>query len=239
MAKTKGKVAPRRPRRRRSPWVMLAAAGVGVVLAGAIIAVMLITQGGGSAGGDKAPPDISVNAVGRTLGNASAPVTIIEYADFQCPYCKRAAANIEPQIERDFIEPGKASLEFRHFPIVDRNDPGRESHLAAYAAECANEQGKFWEYYQVLFANQKAENAGDFTKPKLEGFAKDLGLNEEQFNSCLESEKYSQVVEQMKKEGEAQGVTGTPTFFINGVKLQAADYSSFKRAIEQALRNAQ
>jgi len=238
MAKTKGKVIPRRPRRRRNPWLVLAAAGAGVVVAGVIIAVMIISQGGGD-GGDKAPPDITVNAVGRTLGNASAPVTIIEYADFQCPWCKRAAANIMPQIERDFIEPGKASLEFRHYPIVDRNGPGKESHWAAYAAECANEQGKFWEYYQTLFANQKGENEGDFTKPKLEGFAKDLGLNEEQFNSCLESEKYSDVVAQMQKEGEAQGVTGTPTFFINGVKLQAADYSSFKRAIEQALRNAE
>lgn len=178
--------------------------------------------------------DLAASTRGRTLGDASAPVEIIEYADFQCPYCKRAAQNIVPRLVQDYVNTGKASFEYRHFPIVDQAAKNKESHWASYASECANEQGKFWDYDATLWNNQKAENKGDFAKSKLEGFASDLGLDMSAFTPCLESDRYTDIVDQTMKQGEDQNVDGTPTFFINGQKLQSLTYSDFQKAVDQA-----
>ncbi len=178
--------------------------------------------------------DLSACARGRTLGDPSAPVKIIEYADFQCPYCKRAQQSIVPRLVQDYVNTGKASLEYRHFPIVDRAARNKESHWAAEASECANEQSKFWDYDAVLWNNQKAENKGDFLKPKLEGFASNLGLDMSAFTPCLESDRYADIIDQTMKQGDDQKVDGTPTFYINGKKLQSLTYSDFQKAVDQA-----
>jgi len=160
-------------------------------------------------------------------GDPDAPVTIIEFSEFQCPFCKRYVDQTYPQILKDYIETGKVKYVFRDFPL------GFHPHAkpAAMASECAHEQDKFWEYHDELFENN--ENLGDDLYLQI---AADLGLDIEQFQTCLESEKYSEEVDKDLADGQKYGISGTPGFFINGKLISGAQpYSVFKDAIEQAL----
>jgi protein-disulfide isomerase len=168
------------------------------------------------------PPTIPVRAEGPTRGPVNAPVTIVEFSDFGCPYCRRAAATLE-QVLESYGE--KVRLVYRHYPLQPN------SQRAAEAASCANENGKFWPYHDLLFANQNAHADAD-----LKRYAKDVGLDEQIFATCLDSGRGSKIVEQDAADGDAAGVTGTPSFFINGRPLSGAlPFDAFKQAIEEAL----
>lgn len=124
---------------------------------------------------------------------------------------------------------------FRHFAFL-----GPESQWAAVASECANEQGRFWEYYDKVFAEQAGENAGAFSKENLKRFAGELGLDTGRFNQCLDSEKYRDAVQQETLAGQQRGVRGTPTLFVNGRLIErGADYAVLKAAIEAELSKAE
>lgn len=167
----------------------------------------------------------------NTMGDPNAPVYIIEYGDFQCPYCLKFWTESEQQLIEEYVNTDKVYFEYRSFPIL-----GTESNWAAEGAYCAGDQGKFWEYHDTLFTNWIGENVGDFTKDKLIKYAKALDLNMDEFEACINQEKYKGAVEQDKAAGEASGVTATPTFFINGVKIEGAQpYSILRQFIEQAL----
>jgi predicted DsbA family dithiol-disulfide isomerase len=171
------------------------------------------------------PPTIAVRAEGPSRGPADAPVTIVEFSDFGCPYCRRAATTLE-QVLETYGE--KVRLVYRHYPLQPN------SQRAAEAASCANESGKFWPYHDLLFANQDAHADAD-----LKRYAKDVGLDEQAFAACLDSGRGTTVVEQDTADGDAAGVTGTPSFFINGRPLSGAlPYDALKRAIEEALAKA-
>ncbi len=160
-------------------------------------------------------------------GSASAPVTIIEFSDFQCPYCGRFFTDTLPQIEQNYIDTGKAKLIYRDFPLSFH--PNAEP--AAEAADCAGEQGKFWEMHDKLFGNQASLSDANYRQ-----WAADLGLDTTQFNSCLDSKKYASEIQNDIQDGQAAGVSGTPTFFINGNKVVGAQpYSVFEQAIDAAL----
>jgi len=165
------------------------------------------------------------------LGEKQAKVTIIEFADFQCPFCKRLFDESISQIKKDYIDTGKVKLYFRHFAFL-----GEESNWAGEASECANEQGQFWQYHDYLYQNQGGENVGAFSKDNLKGFAAALGLNTSQFNTCLDGGKYAKTVQDDVSAGQTAGVTGTPTMFINGTMLVGAEpYTNIKAQIEKAL----
>lgn len=151
---------------------------------------------------------------GTTLGDPKAPITVEEYADFQCPVCGQFARQALPQIESKYINSGKVRLVFHHFQFI-----GEESIKAGEAAECAGEQGKFWEYYDTLFANQGGENAGAYSNPNLINFADQLKLDTAAFTTCLNSDKYRAQIQRDTNDGQARGVTGTPTLFINNQKV--------------------
>src|SRR5581483_2395204 len=127
-------------------------------------------------------PPSPINA-GRVLGQADAPITIDEYADFQCPICRRAELLIR-QIAPQYIDTGKVKIVYHNFAFI-----GAESVQAAQAAECANDQGKFWEYAGYLFDHQTGENVGAFSNANLKQFAQDLNLDTTTFNACLDSGK--------------------------------------------------
>ncbi len=153
---------------------------------------------------------------GLTCGQANAPVTIDVYADFQCPFCARADGVLQ-QLAPQYIDTGKVKLVYHNFPII-----GPESETAAQAAECAGDQNKFWTYANYLFTHQNGENTGAFSPDTLKGFAAQLGLNQNTFNSCLDGGKYAAAVKQQAAEGQQRGVRATPTFFINGKKYEGA-----------------
>lgn len=162
------------------------------------------------------------------LGDSNAPVTIIEFSDFQCPYCGRFYAQVEPRIRQEYVDRGIVRLGYWHFAFL-----GAESQWAAEASECAAEQGAFWEYHDYLFEHQNGENKGAFSKDNLKQFAADLELDTVAFNECLDSGRYADLVQSFTQMGRQIGVQSTPTFVVNGVPvLGAQPFEAFQQVIE-------
>jgi protein-disulfide isomerase len=168
---------------------------------------------------------------GRTLGPENAPVLIEEYSDFQCPYCAQFALQTLPQLEDTYIAGGQVRFVSHYFAFI-----GDESIRAAEAVECANEQGRVWDYMDTLWVNQHGENRGAFADSYLKSFADGLGLNTLEFGTCLDTRRYRATVTQETNEGRNRGVTSTPTFFINGKMVPGAKpFEGFQQEIEAAL----
>jgi protein-disulfide isomerase len=175
------------------------------------------------------PPVVEVAAAGRPArgGGPNAPVTIIEFSDYQCPFCKRAEESVE-KVMKEYGD--KVRLVFRDFPLPMHP----QARPASEAAACANDQGKFWEYHAKLFANQSA-----LADANLKAYAKDLGLDAAKFDKCVADKKHAKKVEEDIAEGSKVGVTGTPAFFINGRMLSGAQpFEKFKEVIDDELANA-
>ena len=170
-------------------------------------------------------PRIDVEAKGPSRGPTNAPVTIVEFSDFQCPYCGREY----PVIERLMKEyDGKLRLVFRHYPL----DFHPFAQKAAEAGACAQEQGKFWELHDKMFTNQ-----GKLAVADLKGYAKLLGMDAPKFDKCLDSGEKKALVDDDLKAGSAAGVNGTPAFFINGIFVNGAQpYEHMKQAVDRELR---
>lgn len=161
-------------------------------------------------------------------GEKNAKVTIVEFSDFQCPYCGRFYEQTLPSIQKDYIDTGKVKLAFRHFPLDNIHDYAIP---AAEASECANEQGKFWEYHDEIFENQ-----GLLNNEVLSTWAKDIGLDVEKFDKCMKDGKYKSKVQKDMSEGSSYGVRGTPAFFINGkILVGAQPFAAFKQSIDAEL----
>ena len=163
-------------------------------------------------------------SVGPVKGPASAKVTIIEFSDFQCPFCSQ----VQDTLKQVFTTyPTQVKVVFRNFPLPMHEN----AEAAAEAALCANEQGKFWEYHDKLFSNQDKLSVTD-----LKQYAVSLGLDTGKFNSCLDSKKYQEAVQKDTSAGQAVGVSGTPSFFINGKLIPGAlPFDSFKQIIDEEL----
>jgi protein-disulfide isomerase len=162
-------------------------------------------------------------------GDAKAPVTIIEYSDFQCPYCGRFVQDAYPQIEANYIKTGKAKLIFKDFPLSFHP----YAQKAAVAGKCVLEQGndKFWKYHDAVFTNQAQLNDDNI---KL--WASQAGADMTKFNACVASGKMDAIIQQEQQEGQQAGVTGTPSFTINGkLVVGAQPFSAFQTAIDAAL----
>jgi protein-disulfide isomerase len=161
------------------------------------------------------------------LGDPDAPVTIIEFSDYECPFCGRHFDQTYDQIKTEYVDTGKVKIVFKDFPLSFHENAQK----AAEAAECAGEQGKYYEMHDKLFENQNALDVAS-----LKTYAKEIGLKTADFNTCLDSGAMADEVQKDFSDGQAAGVTGTPGFFINGVKLTGAQpYSAFKAAIDAEL----
>lgn len=171
-------------------------------------------------------------------GRADARLTLIEFSDFQCPYCARFYSETLPLIEKEFIQTGKVRMVYRDFPLAQVHP---EAQKAAEAAQCAGEQGKYWQMHDKLFDNQKALGLARIKK-----YARELGLSGNRFDECLDSDRYREEVQKDLRDGQAAGVQGTPSFFlgrtqqgknINGIIIRGArPYIAFKQAFEQMLQ---
>lgn len=200
-----------------------------VALAVIVVAGFAILGQGGS--GTTPPQAIEVSS-DKNIGAPNAPVVVVEYADFQCPYCQQFALGPEQQLRKEYVDTGKVRFAFRHMAFI-----GTESVWAAEAAECANEQGRFWDYHDKLYQEQGGENTGTFSQDNLKRFAAALGLNTQQFNQCLDTNKYEAKVQQEIAEGQQLGVASTPTLFVNGQLIKnGSDYQVLQAAIEVTLK---
>jgi protein-disulfide isomerase len=225
----------RQREQQRNRWMV-----IGVVVIGALLVAWVLISS------LKPPKVTAVTSFERpkvdfnATGDPNAPITITEFSDFQCPYCKRFSDETEQQLVETYVASGQVRFIYRSFGLF----VGPESQAAAEAAYCAGDQGKFWEYHDILFANHTGENVGDFTTRKLQAFAKTLGLDTNAFNSCLDGGKHAQRVTQDGIDGQAAGITATPSFVmtytVNGqVKTKliegAQPFSAFQTEIEAAL----
>jgi protein-disulfide isomerase len=177
--------------------------------------------------------------VGRSpsLGKPDAPVTVIEFSDYQCPFCERFFTGTLPALKKDYIDTGKVRYVFRDFPLDSIHPQARK---AAEAAHCAGEQGKYWEMHDRLFKNQRA-----LMVENLKGLARDLGLNVDGFDSCLDQGKYANTVSEHLAAGSAVGVTGTPSFFVGktgedgtleGINIRGSQpITAFRQVIDRLL----
>lgn len=184
--------------------------------------------------------DFAAAADAPVLGSPNAPVTVIEFADFQCPFCKAFHDLIFDRLKRDFIETGKAKFVFQDFAFL-----GQESTDAAAAARCAHDQGKFWEYFDALYAAQTGENIGNFSEANLLALGSSVGVVQSEFTACVTSKLGApQVQAETERAGQA-GISATPTLLINGKVLEGiapefADkyYADLSNTINEAWENS-
>jgi len=177
-----------------------------------------------------------------TKGIKNAPITIIEFSDFQCPFCARFQIQTLPLILEQYVETGKVKFVFRDFPIQSSHPNAMP---AAAASECADEQNKFWQYHDMLFENQGIWNKMDFTSAitVFKEYAIELELNQEQFNACLDSGKYVNEINNDLTDGRNYEITGTPGFFIGNEKIGfvkvngAQPFEVFQGIIESQLNS--
>lgn len=185
------------------------------------------TQTGAPAGATKV-----MGRLANTIGAEGAPVTIIEYSDFNCGFCKKFHNETLSRIIEEYVDSGKVKLSYKHYPFL-----AQSSLWKAEAAECAAEQGKFWGYHDALFADKVTAQGDETTiKQALSTLASELQLDVNKFNACMSAGKVTALVQADAGEGEQMGVRGTPSFLINGTPLVGAQpYEAFKQAIDAAL----
>lgn len=185
-------------------------------------------------------------AEGASMGDPNAPIQMVEYSDFQCPFCDRHYTDTEPLLEQYYIDTGKVLFTYKSAGnFVSRNSGRTESQDAAAAAYCAADQGKFWDMHDALFVNNRdVENQGSFTSRRLTAIAESVGLDMAEYQDCFDSGKYEERVQDDLAEATAAGLNGTPffviTYTVNGeTKTQTIDgaqpFSEFQVTLEAIL----
>jgi protein-disulfide isomerase len=178
------------------------------------------------------------------LGNPDAPITILDFSDFQCPNCGRYVKNTEPILNETYIQTGKVSLVYKYFPVV-----GFDSMNPALAGQCSQEQGLFWQFHKLLFANQKPIDSGWVSKDNLKNFASQIsGLDLQKFSECLDSERYKDHINKDLEMAKKFQLRATPSFIIVKNEYDRTDpdiltgahpFPSFAAIIEDKLENKQ
>jgi len=170
------------------------------------------------------------------LGKADAVVTIIEFGDYQCPLCRAFWRETLPRIKKEYVETGRVRIVFRDFPIQDIHP---EATVTAMASECAEDQGKFWEFHDKVFREQdrRGRDVVRYNVRDVKRWAADVGLEAAAFNECLDSERHKAEVLKDYQDGAGIGMNGTPVFFINGRALVGAHpFTTFQKIIEEELK---
>ena len=224
-----------------------------VLIGGAVVFATVYKGGSGESGGTAAANNqqgaptvpgavMTLTSRDAVLGSSTAPVTMIEYGDYQCPYCgEQFFAQTEPLIVQNYVNTGKVKFVFRDFSFL-----GAESDAAANAAQCANDQGKMWPYHDALYSAKVAddqkggtEDDGFFSTAELIKLGQQVGLNMTTFTSCVDNNSDAGVVTQERTNASSFGVNSTPTFYINGTQvLGAQPYAQFQQVLDAAVAAA-
>lgn len=225
---------------------------IGMIIIGALLVafVLIYPQVKPMAAIQTVTPVERPNVERNRTGDPNAPVKLVEFSDFQCPFCRRFWEQTEPLIIENYVRSGKVLFTYRsagNWVSNNLRQGGVESENAAMAAYCAADQNRFWEYHDALFANFLGEDVGSFTPRRLQAIAESVGLDVGTFNSCLSSGKYRAQVQQDFEDARAAGITGTPyfviTYTVNGQEKTltvegAQPFSVFQQQLDQALREA-
>ena len=208
-----------------------------VALVGA--GVLLYQMRGGGAKAATAPVPVVIDPAelsrvqGISLGRADAPVVLYEFADFQCPACGQYASMVAPLIKERLVETGKVRYVYYDFPLIGLHP---NAFLSSRAGRCANEQGKFWPYHDVLYGRQPTWAAMSDPTDFFVELSGEVGLDEGAFESCLRSDRFAEEVTRSLRLGESLGVQGTPSFFINGKRIDnPPTFSELERLVEQEM----
>ncbi|HKJ03063.1 MAG TPA: DsbA family protein, partial [Longimicrobiales bacterium] len=180
------------------------------------------------------PTQLMSLAQGITKGDANAPITIVEFADYSCPGCGAFALQVKPQLDLQFVQTGKAKFVYYDFPLVSIHP---HSFLAARAARCANSMGKFWEYQDQLFRNQPSWSVKPAVEGDLLGFAAAVGLDQGDFEACLKSDQFADVVSANLRLAEELGINGTPTIMMSRGNGMARRLTNFDFASIESVAN--
>jgi protein-disulfide isomerase len=179
-------------------------------------------------------------AQGVTKGDADAPVTIVEFGDYQCPGCGGFALSVEPQIDLALVQTGKVKFVYYDFPLTQIHP---HAFLAARAARCAQDQDKYWEYHGTLFRNQSTWAAMQNAVGKFIDYSEDVGADRDAFEACLRSDRHADVVSANMRLGYELGVNGTPTIMVNGNgqlrRINNNDFQSIQAAVDQVAQSAE
>lgn len=224
-APSKGRPAPKK--QALSPAILLGLlAAALLVVAGIVILAVRAANA----------PLVATERVGEgtAWGPADAPVQIVDFSDFGCSHCSNFGLNQGKQLRAEYEATGKVRFEYKH--MIINGQPTRD---AANAAECAADQGRFWDYHDALFT-RAGTTANPFTKPLLKRYAAELGLDSATFDACVDGDLHSATVAATESEARSKGINATPTFFINGKKIEGAlPYAQFKAEVDAALAVAQ
>jgi protein-disulfide isomerase len=221
---------------------------IGLIVVGALLLVLVFIWPQFQGAGDISIPTPNAalpQADGLSLGDPNALVVIDVFEDFQCPACQFFTQSIKPLIVKYLVETGKARLVFHNYPFIDGEGAsnGGESDQAANASMCASEQDKFWEMEEVIYANWNGENQGNLSNVRLKAMAEGIGLDMGAFNSCFSDNKYKADIQADFDLGQEMGVRGTPSVFVNGVKVgqdgKIATYQEIATAVEQIVNSTQ
>ena len=155
-------------------------------------------------------PDVLIKNGSPILGSVDAPLTLVEFGDYQCSFCKRHFDQTHDLIMKNYVETNKVKIVFKDLIVT----PGKDSMYAAHAAHCAKDQGMFWKYHDMLYNNWEGESTGWVTTDNLNKFAKNIGLDINKFSKCMSEDKWMELINASKDDANALGVTGTPSFFL-------------------------
>ncbi|CAN5650229.1 thioredoxin domain-containing protein [soil metagenome] len=217
-------------REREKRRVVLAALG-GVIAIAVIVAFLILRDDGEPGVKTGAAIDGAIPSSGLTIGDPNAPVTLVEYADFQCTACAQMNADGMPSLLQEYVATGKVALTF-----VPNSILGEESDAAIEAALCANDQGQFWPMHNALFANQDGENNGAFSSDRLQAMAKNIGLDLDQFSNCMDANTHAGEIQNYHATAQQEGISSAPTFVLNnGEPFGWDSWDSLKAEIDLAL----
>ena len=172
------------------------------------------------------------------LGNPNAPITLVEFGDYQCHYCHVFFESIEGKIMKNYIETGKVKMIFKDYNII-----GKDSVKASQGAHCANDQGLFWEYHDILYSNWTGENNGWASGANLANYAQDIGLEMNEWTDCMSQQKHSKTILDSNEDAKKLQLTGTPAFFVISSDGQvsklfgAQPFEVFERVFDEKLEN--
>jgi len=206
--------------------------GASVAIVAIVVAVIIFSENQARSAPVSQPEVPAEWIARRTLGSPDAPVVIQLWEDFLCPSCQAFSRTVKPQIVEEYVKNGQVRLEFNHFPLT-QHEPGAS--MSALAAECAADQNYFWPFHDKVFQMASVDQQGAVQYDDMVGYARDMGLDLAQFESCLAGGQHRATVTQSVQQAQQLGLSFTPSVIVNGTLLQDSSYPSVKLAIEAVL----